>query len=283
MNRTTIRPFVATLLVAFVLLVGGLSGRPAAAQGDLNCADFGSWERAQATLDADPGDPNGLDRDNDGIACETLRGGSGGTGGAAPVNQPTGGEPDSTDVPPTVSNSALPPAETTEQHEPSEAAFTEHAAPDVAVPAEIDPSALMLSEPWETDAEQRVGDRIAVEGWEITVTAFETAPTIDTSFDSRTARGGYVIIDVTLNNTWLDPATFPYHDLQLRTAEGRSYKLAVEPTIALTIDRFDSNSGIYDELDPGFDVETVAVFDVPADADAFVLTTTNEVFAIALE
>ena len=42
--------------------------------GDLNCADFASQEEAQATLDADPSDPNGLDADGDGIACEDLDG-----------------------------------------------------------------------------------------------------------------------------------------------------------------------------------------------------------------
>ena len=39
-------------------------------QGDLDCADFASQAEAQATFDADPSDPNGLDADNDGIACE---------------------------------------------------------------------------------------------------------------------------------------------------------------------------------------------------------------------
>ena len=43
-------------------------------QGDaFNCADFVSQADAQAVLRADPTDPNGLDRDVDGIACETNR------------------------------------------------------------------------------------------------------------------------------------------------------------------------------------------------------------------
>ncbi|MEU4251629.1 excalibur calcium-binding domain-containing protein [Amycolatopsis sp. NPDC026612] len=40
--------------------------------GDKNCADFQYQEEAQAVLDATPGDPNDLDRDKNGIACETL-------------------------------------------------------------------------------------------------------------------------------------------------------------------------------------------------------------------
>jgi hypothetical protein len=39
---------------------------------DLNCSNFQYQEDAQAVLDADPSDPNGLDRDHDGIACESL-------------------------------------------------------------------------------------------------------------------------------------------------------------------------------------------------------------------
>ncbi len=40
-------------------------------QGDrYNCADFASQARAQAVLRADPRDPNKLDTDKDGIACE---------------------------------------------------------------------------------------------------------------------------------------------------------------------------------------------------------------------
>lgn len=40
--------------------------------GDLNCSDFKYQEEAQAVLDATPGDPNHLDSDHDGIACESL-------------------------------------------------------------------------------------------------------------------------------------------------------------------------------------------------------------------
>lgn len=43
-------------------------------QGDrYNCADFASQAQAQAVLRADPSDPNRLDTDRDGIACESNR------------------------------------------------------------------------------------------------------------------------------------------------------------------------------------------------------------------
>ena len=39
---------------------------------DLDCEDFATQEEAQAVLDADPGDPNNLDPNQDGIACALL-------------------------------------------------------------------------------------------------------------------------------------------------------------------------------------------------------------------
>jgi len=51
--------------------------RSAAAQesADLDCDDFATQADAQTELDADPSDPNGLDADSDGIACEENAGG----------------------------------------------------------------------------------------------------------------------------------------------------------------------------------------------------------------
>lgn len=44
--------------------------------GDLDCADFATQEETQATLDADPSDPHGLDGEGDGVPCESLPSGS---------------------------------------------------------------------------------------------------------------------------------------------------------------------------------------------------------------
>ncbi|XHX77696.1 MAG: excalibur calcium-binding domain-containing protein [Stenomitos frigidus ULC029] len=43
-----------------------------AEHGTCNCSDFSSQELAQITLEAYPDDRSGLDRDHDGIACESL-------------------------------------------------------------------------------------------------------------------------------------------------------------------------------------------------------------------
>lgn len=45
---------------------------PAPSSDRLNCSDFRYQEDAQAELDRDRSDPNRLDADNDGIACEDL-------------------------------------------------------------------------------------------------------------------------------------------------------------------------------------------------------------------
>lgn len=50
------------------------SASPSADGSDLDCADFGTQPEAQAEYAADPTDPNGLDADNDGVACEELAG-----------------------------------------------------------------------------------------------------------------------------------------------------------------------------------------------------------------
>ena len=56
-------------------MMGSGTGNGGATTDDLDCADFDNQEQAQLNLDANPSDPNGLDADNDGIACETLSSG----------------------------------------------------------------------------------------------------------------------------------------------------------------------------------------------------------------
>jgi Excalibur calcium-binding domain len=53
---------------------------PPTSTEDLDCPNFATQQEAQAELQRDPSDPNGLDADNDGIACEELAGGGGGGG-----------------------------------------------------------------------------------------------------------------------------------------------------------------------------------------------------------
>src|SRR5215217_306363 len=45
---------------------------PLTSTEDLDCASFATQQEAQAELERDPSDPNNLDADNDGEACETY-------------------------------------------------------------------------------------------------------------------------------------------------------------------------------------------------------------------
>jgi hypothetical protein len=78
------RSTVATGVLAAALIFP-MSGT-AFAQ-DVDCNSFATQEEAQAAFDADTSDPNNLDDDNDGIACETLASG-GASGTTAPSPEP---------------------------------------------------------------------------------------------------------------------------------------------------------------------------------------------------
>jgi len=57
---------IAALIAALVTITA-----PAQAFKDLNCDDFATQAGAQANLNANPSDPNGLDSEGDGLACES--------------------------------------------------------------------------------------------------------------------------------------------------------------------------------------------------------------------
>jgi len=82
---------LGTTAVTAIALAGAMCFPLAgvAAAQDLDCADFQTQAQAQAVYDQNPSDPNGLDRDKDGVACEALPGGAPGSGeGPSP---PSGG------------------------------------------------------------------------------------------------------------------------------------------------------------------------------------------------
>ena len=66
---------MTSLMRVFVgALIFWLFASPSLGQRDMDCSDFSSWREAQDFYEqSGPGDPHGLDRDGDGIACETLQ------------------------------------------------------------------------------------------------------------------------------------------------------------------------------------------------------------------
>jgi Excalibur calcium-binding domain len=86
--------------VAVTVLTAGMSYPLAgvALAQDVDCSDFSTQAEAQAVYNQDPSDPNRLDTDNDGVACEALPGGAPGsaenranTGGQDTGAAPSGG------------------------------------------------------------------------------------------------------------------------------------------------------------------------------------------------
>ena len=62
--------------LALIGVLGALVALPASAPathaGDVDCSDFATQAAAQQHLQAHPGDPDGLDGDDDGVPCESL-------------------------------------------------------------------------------------------------------------------------------------------------------------------------------------------------------------------
>jgi endonuclease YncB( thermonuclease family) len=78
--------------VALLWAVGALMALPspaaATATADVDCPDFANQAAAQSHLIAHPGDPDGLDGDHDGVACESLPCPCAGDGAPAPAPAP---------------------------------------------------------------------------------------------------------------------------------------------------------------------------------------------------
>jgi hypothetical protein len=74
-----LRTLAASLALGTATLLP-LAGVASATPGDRDCSDFATQAEAQEALDSTSGDPERLDEDDDGIACETLPAGSSGGG-----------------------------------------------------------------------------------------------------------------------------------------------------------------------------------------------------------
>jgi Excalibur calcium-binding domain len=61
-------------ILGVAVLVRANNDLPACVNDECDCEDFQNWQEAQTVLDAFVGDPFLLDRDKDGLACESLAG-----------------------------------------------------------------------------------------------------------------------------------------------------------------------------------------------------------------
>ena len=104
MGKTTWKlVMVGLVLVAGFVLRGTYEqiiypSKPAVAQADqYDCASFGSQESAQVELDSDPSDPNNLDSDGNGRACDNY---PYGTSGSVAASTPAPSTPAPSSAPP---------------------------------------------------------------------------------------------------------------------------------------------------------------------------------------
>jgi hypothetical protein len=84
--------------------------KSARAQADqYDCASFGSQESAQVELDSDPSDPNNLDSDGNGIACDHY---PYGTSGSVAASTPAPSTPAPSSAPPDGPSASASPSNT---------------------------------------------------------------------------------------------------------------------------------------------------------------------------
>ncbi len=103
------------LLVAALVVSASLAEAAQRLGVDRNCTDFKTWQEAQAFFQsAGPGDPHGLDKDGDGIACESLPGSpsAAATPTRAPTRTPTVTVADATPNGPSLATATHPPTAT---------------------------------------------------------------------------------------------------------------------------------------------------------------------------
>jgi hypothetical protein len=120
-------------------------------------------------------------------------------------------------------------------------------------------------------ATYNVGDTVSVNDWSFAVTDVELAPTVDLSNEQFVARGIFVVVYLSITNSGNAPQSFPYDEFLVEDSAGRSYGLHTDSTIPFQIYVYDTS--LYGDLQPGLPYESVAVFEIPADATGLTLKT----------
>ena len=113
------------------------------------------------------------------------------------------------------------------------------------------------------------------------MTGTETSEGFTGIIEEQTPRGVFVAVHLTVVNTGMVPAAFPFSDLRLTDGAGRVFS----PDSDTTTDWLIQNTDFYQsaELQPGLPYEAVVFFDVPRDATGLAPTTSDGVFTIALD
>jgi hypothetical protein len=114
--------------------------------------------------------------------------------------------------------------------------------------------------------------------WTLTITGVTKAATVTGYNQSRTAKGIYVVVNLTVTNNGRDRRNFPFEDFILVDARGRVFELAFAESIMVS---GDASSG----FPPSVPTDTAIVYDVTTDVgNSFVLESrTDPVFRVQVE
>lgn len=115
-----------------------------------------------------------------------------------------------------------------------------------------------------------IGGQIQTNVWSITIDQTETQNTIEL-YEVFTAQGVYLLDTLQLDNLTDLPLEFPYRELEVVDAEGRTYSYQDTITANLLNDRYDPLFE-YSLLQPDLTYETVAVFELPEELTSLELT-----------
>jgi hypothetical protein len=126
-----------------------------------------------------------------------------------------------------------------------------------------------------------VGKSVTAGSWRITFQSTEIRPTAGQGSNTVTARGIFLVVNFSLENTETLPAEFPFMDLRVIDAEGRTFSVIHDATFFHMSYAFDLFPN--EEIQPGLPYNFAVVFDVPTDASGFQFTTGENRFRITLD
>lgn len=114
-----------------------------------------------------------------------------------------------------------------------------------------------------------LGTTVRVDSWDITVRGTQVRESVG-SFNPQLPRGIYVVVFFEVTNLSNSPQVFRYERMRLTDSTGRTFGVDSTALIFFIFEELNIQ-GPYQELQPSLTYQTGVVFDVPRDANGFVL------------
>lgn len=115
-----------------------------------------------------------------------------------------------------------------------------------------------------------IGETFEIEGgeFEVTVTGFTEAESMNFGYTSENARGKFVAVELVVSNPGRTSAVLDYEEFRLYTeSTDRITGLETDATIPAQIGLYDV--ALFDELQPGLEYSTVVIFDVAIESESY--------------